>query len=116
MKPTEENGADFFTRTPIKTAPAAPKYPATRPKIDKKIPLPAILFAEYFPFGDMELGDSFFEPCRAAETTKKCRNRTYQAFLKWKKDNNSQYHCTTAITTKDGLQGVRLWLIENKKK
>ncbi|RPD90494.1 hypothetical protein EGK75_01220 [Neisseria weixii] len=106
MKPDSNNTADYLIRAKI-TQPDG-----NQPQIEKQIPIPPKSSPNHYPFDDMEIGDSFFVPCRPGEPKNTCRKRLQGAFQRWRESRNSTLSHTTRQATKDGITGIRLWIIE----
>ena len=66
-------------------------------KIDKNVPMPS---AGKYPFGDMDVGDSFFV---AGKTAAQMGGTMH--FRKPKK-------FTTRTVTENGVKGIRIWRVE----
>ncbi len=71
-------------------------------EIESEIPLPHVLFGRpaKYPWAKMKVGDSFFSPCPSVSTSVSHVNK------------KSGMKFTVRKSTKDGVQGWRVWRIE----
>lgn len=69
-------------------------------KIEKGIPIPGRL-----PFEKMEVGDSFFTPCKTASHV--CTLKNY-----WLKKSGSDWEFISRAEEQDGKKGARTWRIK----
>lgn len=78
-------------------------------KIDKDIPIPErnVPWKKY-PWGDLEIGESFFEPCRGDEPLSSCQTRVYSAAHQNANRTGKKY--STRMDYDE--EGVRVWRIK----
>lgn len=66
-----------------------------------------------YPFAQMEVGDSFFVPCKPDEPVQRVRNRMLGACMWAKRKLGEQHRFVVRVDESDpSTNGVRVWRVE----
>ena len=83
-------------------------------KIDKNVPIPKgtrVSPTVTYPFGEMEIGDSFFVPPFLQQTTKQLIAKMRHEYRNFAKQQDPQPKFTAKISEENSVVGVRVWKI-----